>query len=365
MSIKPALTTPASSSIPKTAFPIKLERLPSSFSARTSKSFDSLLNFHQNSEKDFDEKDLRKESSARIIQSANVSSGTSDEDDEKAISPFSSPSKVTSPKESPNASQMKNIASQKSVKISFIQYRHLIIPPRKSVHVFTDFKLIFLQSERLLVLSAKINNDLKTLSIPFSKVSRIQFIRQPSFSSADWYIDFVLTSVEFLDFKPFKGINDSDIIDNCMTLRINLSSHCGFSETSLENILMSIVKDRRAFYFSAIRDRYGEFEKSKLSSSPPKPIKPVKTYSSLSSSPAARHVPSLEALACSESVKINSSPRKPLSSVSSCSNSPDIFDSSKRASKRLKTSPTKSYLSSDLGGSYTYVDPEFDTDCTK
>ena len=253
-----------------------------------------------------------------------------------------------------------------TLNISNIQYRLLIIPPSKSIHKYESMHLLFVQNERMMVFTANINASAESLVLPFAKVARIQFIRQAGFaSSADWYIDFVLVSGYSLDFKTFKVISDDpDLIDNCMTLRVNLARNCGLSSGSIENILLSIITDRRAFHFSACRDRYGEFERSQLSSySPPPKLSKTKTKTMTVNNLSLRAVPSLDKLSSSESVQIAA--KSPLNArkwtLPTGLNSPDIFDGPRRTSKRLKSPiEKKSVDSSD----FTYVDPDFETERT-
>ena len=271
-------------------------------------------------------------------------------------------------------------SDQKEIRISTIQYRHFIIPPSKTIHTYTNFKLIVLQKERFFVLSCSINNSpsLAVLSLSYSKVLRIQFIRRECSLSSEWYIDFVLApeASSQIDLKPFKAPPESafstshiDTFSQFSTLRVYLDSNCGASTHTLDNILLSILNDRRAFYFAENKDHYGDFETSDRTSSPGRPKKSLSyspsksSISALNSSP--RVVPSLESLYASDSVKLKSR-RKTLiedEQVYAPKSSPDVFESSsRRQSKRHRTSsPSNSSKEAD----YAYVDPEFESECVK
>ncbi len=251
----------------------------------------------------------------------------------------------------------------KTIKISHIQYRLVVLPPSKTIHSYEEMKIRFFPNDKFVALSAEIDGDAGNVAVPFSKVARIQFIRTEGQCSSDWYIDFVLTNGHTLNFSKFKCVDDPDIRDHSMTLRVKLAKNCGLSIESIENILLSIVKDRRAFHFTSIRDRYGEFETSNLSSTPPKP--PVnnlgkrlgnRSCSTAELSPFQnRFVPSLEKLSSSESVI------KPATS-SSLFASPDVFDFPlKRTSKRLRGVEKRTIDE----GSFTHVDPDFESERVK
>lgn len=280
-------------------------------------------------------------------------------------------------------------SDQKVIQVSTIQYRHLIIPPCRSPHTFSDFRLIFVQKERCLVLSCKINNspNSSALSIKYCKVLRIQFIRKECMPSSDWYIDFVLAPDTPVDFQPFKAPPDSalpqahlETFSNFSTLRVCLDSNCGASVHALDNILLSILNDRRAFYFSDSKDRYGEYETSDRTSSPNRLGKSLSshnmsprttaTYSTpiksiFNSSP--RLVPSLESLSTSDSVKVKSRRNNLIqndqiyTTSSKSQSSPDVFEGRKRQSKRTRTTSSTLPKEADIA----YVDPEFELDCVK
>lgn len=240
----------------------------------------------------------------------------------------------------------------KALKISHIQYRLVIIPPSRTIHSYEDMKLLFYPTERLMVLSAKINGEsASTIAVPFSKIERVQFVRKTGECSSDWTIDFVFVYGFKLDFSKFKHSDDPEIVYNGMTLRVDLARNCGMSIESIENILLSIVRNRNAFHFTEIRDSYGEFEdKLDFSNSPPKSQK------TSPKSTAMRIVPSLEKLSSSASVQ-NSRFSKSLPA------SPDVFDlPPRRTSKRLKSTNSPK---EERETSFTYVDPDFESDRVK
>ena len=229
----------------------------------------------------------------------------------------------------------------------------------------------------MLVLSCVINNspNLAVLSLGYSKVLKIQFIRKECASSSDWYIDFVMAPEVVIDLQPFKAPPDSasphshiDTFSHFSTLRVCLDSDCGASVSALDNILLSIINDRRAFYFAEAKDHYGDFEKSNRTSSPDRPRKTLNyspdTYNSssksaLNSSP--RHVPSLESLYASDSVKIKSRRQVVIENdqIYASNSSPDVFESTyRRQSKRNR-------LTSPKDVDFAYVDPEFESECVK
>ena len=256
-----------------------------------------------------------------------------------------------------------------NVLVSNFQYKSVILPPKcSSEAIYQDFKLFFVQNDRLICLTSKFNHETVKISIPFAKISRVQFIRQDGISSADWYIDFVLNNYESLNFDEFGlslDISKAEAVayEEFNTLRINLAHNCGLSRESIENILLQIIRDRNNFNFTSKRDPYGEFEKTVPSPKSPQRQTPTRTLQSQpsqqsKSSNSIRIVPSLEKLSSSESVKI---------SQKRCSNS--IFQSNifmpKRTSNRLKamtSSPKQEYEIDDKPEDSVYIDPDFQTD---
>ena len=370
-----------SPSLPRTltpAFPLKVDKLPSSFTGNVSRNDGPLETL------------LKKYpidtfcTEAHDFKNVTVERGSDKQDSEYFDVASAGPSngekipKIKS-RESQSSPSRSSISSsdQKQIRVSTIQYRHLIIPPCKSLHKYTKFKLIFLQKERMLVLSCVINNspNLAVLSLGYSKVLKIQFIRKECASSSDWYIDFVMAPEVVIDLQPFKAPPDSasphshiDTFSHFSTLRVCLDSDCGASVSALDNILLSIINDRRAFYFAEAKDHYGDFEKSNRTSSPDRPRKTLNyspdTYNSssksaLNSSP--RHVPSLESLYASDSVKIKSRRQVVIENdqIYASNSSPDVFESTyRRQSKRNR-------LTSPKDVDFAYVDPEFESECVK
>lgn len=250
--------------------------------------------------------------------------------------------------------------------VSNVEFRSIMLP-RSRFDDDQNLKLIFVPNDRIVSLVNGKNNN---ITIPYSKISRVQFIRNENLPSNEWYIDFVLNCVS-LDFEPF-GILSSystaaDIaFEEFNTLRINLGKNCGHSAESIESLLIQILRDRNAFYFTAKRDSYGEFEKSNNSTnalSPKRLTTPTKVTSAkvtrVTPTKVTRVVPSLEALSSSDSVKVT------LSAIKRSSNS--IFQTNiyspgfnvRRTSKRLSAKESPKYDSSEDA---VYIDPNFESE---
>lgn len=354
--------------------PLKVDKLPSSFGGKVSMmgSLDSLLKKYpgdtfcteETSSREFGDVDLNRKS--LLYEKTKISDSECYE--KQPVSP------------SITQSSKPAFSDQKQIKVATIQYRHIIIPPSKCEHKYSNFKLIFIQKDRTFVLSCSVDDSPNSavLFVSFSKVLRLQFIRDESLSSSDWYIDFVLFPGTEINLKPFMPINSSSNFNDTFintfsefsTLRVNLDYSCGASCTILENILLNISKDRNAFYFANEKDAYGEFELNKRISSPDRSYNSKLSltkslYNSSKSSP--RMVPSLESLSASDSVKIKSRRQAFIDGndqIYTSKSSPDVFDS-KRQSKRIKTAlttpPKKQLKESD----FAYVDPEFESECIK
>ena len=246
-----------------------------------------------------------------------------------------------------------------TLKVSNVQYRSIMLP--SSSKDDPNLKLIFVPNERIVsILNSKNNN----VTIPFSRISRVQFIRNENLASSDWYIDFVLNcnSLNFEPFGIFSNFSTAEAVayENCNTLRINLAINCGLSILSIEGLLIPILRDRNAFYFTTNRDPYGEFENTNNTSSS-STASPKRQITPTSKTPQTRNVPSLEALSSSESVKIGSSTIKRSSNsiFQSKFYSPDIFV--KRTSKRIRSSQ-ESPKKSNNSENYVYIDPNFETE---
>lgn len=348
-------------------FPLRLNNMPSSYSKRaTAASLDSLslsmgftdgslLTVTESKEKDKpactdnSNSDCDNYFKLTFNQSEKEKEDTSD--DQFSFKNFTKKNTTTAS----SASSSPVVKSGfKSILLSCIQYRLFVIPPTKTIYSYEDLKLTFYDSDRFFLVSANVNGNVGKVVVHYSKVARIQFIRSEGSCSSDWYMDFVLTNGTVLDFSCFKCFDDPDIENSCMTLRVVLAKRCGGSLQSLENILLSIVRDRRAFYFTSTRDRYGEFELSDSSSSPSKPASSkqctlTRSYSREKSPPRYRFI--------SESTE--SIPKWPITAAS-----PDVFDSApRRTSKRLKGNKSQKRTFDE--GSFTYVDPDFESERVK
>jgi hypothetical protein len=245
--------------------------------------------------------------------------------------------------------------------VSNVQYRSIMLP--RSSKDDQNLKLIFVPNDRIISLLNDKNNN---VTVPFSKISRVQFIRNENLASSDWYIDFVLNcnSLNFESFGIFSNFSTVEAVafEDCNTLRINLANSCGLSIDSIEGLLIPILRDRNGFYFTKKRDPYGEFEKSSNSSSP-KRRTPTKSTSSSTPTPttkSTRVVPSLESLSSSDSVKLSSLAIKRSSNsiFQSKIYSPDL--TVKRTSKRLRSSPQSS--SKNCNEDAVYIDPNFESE---
>lgn len=290
---------------------------------------------------------------------------------------FSSSPKESSPQNTSTSTNINTntiITKTINIPVSTIQYRHIILPPSKSVYNYSDFELIFTSNSRIIGLIGKVNESHGNTVIPYSKVRKVQFYRKDFTSSGDWYIDFVLSDLIDLSFLNVEIFNSNvagytDFLD-CNTLRIYLKYKCSLTISEIENLLLSSIQDRNAFNFTDKRDAYGDFEKTFRTPSPNSSISyRLRTPSLLDRNLSNRSVPSLDSLSSSDSVKLRSV-YSLMNSKKQISSSPDIFNASsskqivvkKRTSSRLK-SATES--SKQLSNSYTYVDPDFSSECIK
>lgn len=239
--------------------------------------------------------------------------------------------------------------------VSNVEYRNIMLPQSR-FYDDQNLKLIFVPDTRIVSLVNRNNND---ITIPFAKIARVQFIRNENLPSNEWYIDFVLNCMS-LNFEPF-GITPSNssaaaniTFEEFNTLRVNLGKNCGLSAESIEGLLISILRDRNAFYFTAIRDPYGEFEKSNNSTNALSP----KRYTT----PVKRIVPSLESLSSSESVKSASSVIKRNSNSYFQTNIYSPGFTVRRKSKRLAHSPPKDSPKYESSEDAVYIDPTFESE---
>ena len=289
---------------------------------------------------------------------------------------FSSPPNESSPQNTSTNTITKTspiITKTINIPVSTLQYRHIILPPSKSVYNYSDFELIFNSTSRIIGFIGKVNESYRNTVISSSKVRKIQFYRKDFTSSGDWYIDFVLFDLIDLSFLNVDIYNSNatgytDFLE-CNTLRIYLKYQCSLTISEIENLLLSLIKDRNAFNFTDKRDAYGEFEKRFQSPTPNNSISyRLRTPSLLDRNLSNRSVPSLDSLSSSDSVKLRSA--YALMNSKKQISSPDIFNASsskqinvkKRTSSRLKTATESS---KQLSNSYTYVDPDLGSECIK
>lgn len=252
------------------------------------------------------------------------------------------------------------------VLVSCIEYQSYILPSIQDVTLFSDIRLLFIPQDRNIMLSAKVHGKVEHVPIPYAKIYRIQFIRREGDPSSEWYIDFVLTSTT-LDLSAFQKYDeasriqfqfDNQYCNHFTTLRLNLAKNCGMCSATIENTLLSILSDKKAVYFTDIRDKYGEFEQSKLSGD-----SSISTPARLT---LKRTVPSMESLAASESLRLKRHKRDmDYYSSSAVFKESAVPSYERRTSTRLKGSPPKTTRKRDPE-SFTYVDPDFeDTDSVK
>jgi hypothetical protein len=350
---------------------LKVERLPRSFQSAS-----AALAASSSKSGSFDQLHKRFFSSSNGSESGKVKR-LSDDDEDGSFSINSNNKSSTHFKSSSSSSDIGS-----GLKVSTVQYQEIIFPSSRTHQLQSDLKLLFLQADRLLALKGTVQGVSVLSAVPYSKIQRIQFIANSSSSSSDWFIDFVLVP-SVLDLAPFQCTEESTrtaiktVFSKYSTLRLNLCSNCGMSFKSIENILISVVRDRKALKFTPIRDQYGEFELEPLSSTLGSPARSgsLSASSESISSPqqkvtlatrtySARVVPSLDSLSASDSVKLGSSTifkssqkHPPSSSLVASPKSKPV-----RSSKRLNNSPTSLTKSSD---SFTYVDPEFVGDSVK
>lgn len=242
-----------------------------------------------------------------------------------------------------------------TLSVSNVEYRNIMLP-RSRFYDDQNLKLIFVPDARIVSLVNRNNNN---ITIPFAKISRVQFIRNENLPSNEWYIDFVLNCIS-LNFEPFGISSAADItFEEFNTLRVNLGKNCGLSAESIEGLLISILRDRNAFYFTAIRDPYGEFEKSDNSTNA---LSPKRLTTPTRTTPVKRVVPSLESLSSSESVKSASSVIKRSSNSYFQTNIYSPGFTVRRTSKRLAHSSSKDSPKYDSSEDAVYIDPTFESE---
>lgn len=386
LTVKPRVLAPV--------LPLKLEKLPNSYTG-SSASIDELIKKYPSDTFSTDADTLKnvtvqRGSLASFANETSIASAYTSEDDEANSKEIESPaSKIQTqtqpqtPRKAQTTFSRSNNSDEKKLHVSTIQFRNAVVPSSRSIYTYTNFKLIFLQKQRVLVISCVIDRlpNSAVLNIPYSKVHRIQFSRKECSPSSEWYIDFVLAPefADQIDLKPFNAPPESTLTPlqiqayaDVWTLRVYLDYNCGLSVHVIDNILLSILNDRKAFYFTENKDKYGEFQTTNLTSSPDRPRKSLSySFSSSAINSSPRTVPSFESLYASDSVKLKSRRKTVLEDddqIYASKMSPDVFESStRRQSKRTRSSTSSGSCSNSPAkvAEFTYVDPDFESDCIK